>query len=257
MLDGANDYLVRARGLLPEVLKRFAQDIKTEPSIPGKDWFRPGTVVFAHRDLGGNLVGYERKGEGFQDGGKRSFSQMAFGSDKRLTMMGDRTNPTTIIVGEVGIEVLSKYQHDGLKAGRFDDRTLLCSPFGMPKDEALEQFAEMAAKWPEARIVLAMNNDKAGDLFTEKFAAAVRKGRGEQAGVDVERPPEQFNDWNDFIRGRTIEQAEAIKAEAKAELAAKATAEKEARRAEEAKRAEEARKAAEEAAKRNAPTLTP
>lgn len=249
MLSGANDYLVRVRGIMPEVLKRFAADIKTEPNVD-KPWFRPGAVAFAHRNLAGDIVGYERKGEGWQDGGKRSFSQMAYGSDKRLTMMGDRENPTTIIVGEVGIEVLSKFQHDGLQAGRFDDRTLLCSPFGMPKDEALEQFAEMVAKWPEARIVLAMNNDGAGQLFTDKFRAAVVKGRGTDAGVTVEQPPKEFNDWNDCIRGRTIEVAERIKAEARAELEAKA--------AEERARQEAERKAAEEAARKaQEPSLVP
>lgn len=222
MADTVNTYLVKARGIAPAILERFRADIRTERA--GK-YSVEGVACFAHRDLSGAIVGYERKGEGWQDGGRRAFSQMAAGSDKRFTMMGDTQAPRRIYVAESSVDGLSIYQHD-----RQPERALIVSPYGNPSGVALAQFRELVAQHPGAEVHIAMDNDADGRRFAELFEDEVKAARGPDASVVDRRPGEQFKDWNDQVRGVTREMAAKAKAERQeAEARARREAEEKAR----------------------------
>lgn len=205
MSTALNQYLVKARGIAPAILDRFKNDIRTERA--GK-YSTEGVACFAHRTLDGTIVGYERKGEGYQDGGRRAFSQMQHGSEKRFTMMGETAKPTRIYVAESSVDGLSIYQHD-----RQPEGALIVSPYGNPSGEALAQFRDLIARHPEAEVHVAMDNDADGRRFAELFEAEVKAARGPDAGVVDRRPGDEFKDWNDQLRNITREQAATAKRE--------------------------------------------
>lgn len=226
MSSAINQYLAKVRGIAPDLLERFRNDIRTESA--GK-YSVEGVACFAHRTLDGTIVGYERKGEGWQDGGRRAFSQMQAGSDKRFTMMADTDKPSRIYVAESSVDGMSIVQVDGKPKG-----IMIVSPYGNPSGEALEQFRELIRRNPQAEVHVAMDNDADGRRFAELFEAEVKAARGPEAGVVDRRPGEQFKDWNDQLRGITREQAAEAKAEREREEAKRRQAEEEARRQAEA-----------------------
>lgn len=220
----ANDYLLKVREIAPEVLSRFRSEIRTT---------RSGVAVFAHRDLDGRITGYEYKGAGDQDGGKRSISKFSDGGEKNFTQMGDVKNPSRIYVAESGVDGLSIYQADGQPG-----RALLCSFYGNPSGVALERFRELVRRHPDAEVHVAMDNDTAGRRFAAQVEEKVREARGPEASVTDRRPGEDYKDWNDQVRGWSKEDAARLRAEREAEVAAHAEQERQA--------AEAARAAAEQ-----------
>lgn len=220
----ANDYLSKVREIAPEVLARFRAEIRTTSS---------GIAAFAHRDLEGRITGYEYKGAGDQDGGKRSISKFSEGGEKNFTQMGDVKNPTRIYVAESGVDGLSVYQADGQP-----ERALVCSFYGNPSAVALDRFRELVRRHPDAEVHVAMDNDTAGRRFAAQVESKVQEARGPDTGVIDRRPGDAFKDWNDEIRGWTREDASRLRAEREAEMQAQAEREMQA--------AEVARIAAEE-----------
>ena len=223
MSSAINQYLAKVRGIAPDLLERFRNDIRTEAA--GKHTVE-GMACFAHRTLDGTIVGYERKGEGWQDGGRRAFSQMQAGSDKRFTMMTDTDKPSRIYVAESSVDGMSIVQVDGKPKG-----IMIVSPYGNPSGEALEQFRELIRRNPQSEVHVAMDNDADGRRFAEMFEAEVKAARGPDASVVDRRPGEAFKDWNDQLRGITREMAAEAKAKRESEEAEKRRrAEEEARR---------------------------
>lgn len=210
----ANDYLLKVREIAPDVLSRFRSEIRTT---------RSGVAAFAHRDLDGRITGYEFKGAGDQDGGKRSISKFSDGGEKNFTQMGDAKNPSRIYVAESGVDGLSIYQADGQP-----ERALVCSFYGNPSGVALERFRELVRRHPGAEVHVAMDNDSSGRRFAAQVEEKVREARGSEASVTDRRPGEDYKDWNDQIRGWSKDDAARLRAEREAEVQAQAERERQA-----------------------------
>jgi hypothetical protein len=215
-----NVWLQEARGIRKEVLERFRADIRTERQGSQNE----GGACFAHRDETGAITGFQRKGPRRGEGEKRSFSFWSTGGQKAITRMGDNENPAVIYVGEGSIDLLSKYQADGMPP-----RALLCATDGATSTYAMEELAKLAARHPKARIVMAFDNDEtktkvnphtgevrverpAGEVLAEKAEAAIR-AKNPEAIIEREFPPPEFKDWNDAIRGIRRDQAPASEQE--------------------------------------------
>ena len=192
------------------MLERFKADIRSEGKGSKQN---PGGACFAHRNEAGEVVGYQRKGPKPTPDAERSFSQWSSGGQKAITRMGDNDKPAVIYVGEAGIDVLSVYQHDGQPR-----RSLLCALDGATSKEALDEVAKLAVKHPNARILLAFDNDlekekvnphtgevrtirAAGEMQAERVEEAIRT-RAPEARTERHFPPVEFKDWNDCIRGK-------------------------------------------------------
>lgn len=208
----ANDYLLKVRDIAPEILSRFRSEIRTT---------RTGVAAFAHRDLEGRITGYEFKGAGDQDGGRRSISKFSDGGEKNFTQMGDSKSPSRIYVAESGVDGLSIYQADGQPAG-----SLVCSFYGNPSAVALDRFRELTRRHPEAEVHIAMDNDTAGRRFAAQVEEKVREARGPDATVTDRRPGDEYKDWNDQIRGWSKDDAVRLRAEREAEMQAQAERER-------------------------------
>jgi conjugative relaxase-like TrwC/TraI family protein len=222
MSDGANEWLTHSRGLAQEVLDRFRADIRTEGSASKQN---PGGACFAHRNEAGEVVGYQRKGPKHAETDTRGFSQWSAGGQKLFTSMGERETPSVIYFGETAIDLLSAYQQDGQPKG-----ALLCAFDGGTSQEAMEEAAKLAAKHPEARLLVAFDNDlprqrtnphtggvivlpPAGDAMAQRLEAAIR-ARVPDAALERHFPPSEFKDWNDCLRGITREEVERRAAQA-------------------------------------------
>jgi len=61
-----------------------------------------------------------------------------------------------------------------------------------------------------------MDNGPDGERFAAQVKEAIREGRMD-ATIEDRNPGSEFKDWNDRIRGITVEEAARLKAEAKRE----------------------------------------
>lgn len=202
-----NSYLLQVRDIAREVLDRFRNDIRTT---------RDGHAAFAHRDLEGRITGFEVKGAGDQDGGRRSVSRFSADTEKNFTQLGDTRAPLRIYVAESAVDGLSIYQAD-----RQPERALIVSFYGQPSGVALGRFRELVRRHPAAEVHVAMDADTAGRNFAAQVEERVREARGHEAAVVDRRPDEGFKDWNDQIRGWTVEDAARLRADREAEMKAK------------------------------------
>lgn len=181
---GAHPYLVDERKLSPKILldERFARSIRT-------DSFHKN-AVFPHYDEHG-LSGYELKNHGFtgfsKHGEKSVWYSANAGSCKRL------------VIVESAIDGLSHAQ----LVGRPDDGYLSLGGQPSPEQMALLERALAKAQARGAGLVLATDNDPAG----EKLAAKIRSLAPE--GMAIKRDRSEANDWNqdlkDSFGGATIQ----------------------------------------------------
>ncbi|OWO89995.1 hypothetical protein B5E41_29145 [Rhizobium esperanzae] len=215
---GVNPYLRDVRGIDVQTQRCFPGQIGTESSMGKKN---PSGATFAHKDLEGNIWNVERKGIK-QEGAKRSFSEMGPGT-KRLGLLGDVQNPSRIYVAESIIDGISLFQADGRP-----ERSLIASTFGNPSDEGLHDLHELAKRNPGVDFHIAMDNDSAGRNFAAMVEDSMKLARGEDATVVDRRPPVEYKDWNDQVRGIKVtaedKAAEEHKARSLAEDRAKAAA---------------------------------
>lgn len=202
-----NGYLLHVREIAREVLDRFRNDIRTT---------RDGHAAFAHRDLEGRITGFEVKGAGDQDGGRRSVSRFSSDTEKNFTQLGDTRAPLRIYVAESAVDGLSIYQADGQPP-----RALITSFYGQPSGVALDRFRELVRRHPDAEVHVAMDNDTSGRNFASQIEQKVQEARGSEAGTHDRRPDAAYKDWNDQIRGWTKEDAAGLRAEREAEVKAR------------------------------------
>lgn len=202
-----NGYLLQVRDIAREVLDRFRNDIRTT---------RDGHAAFAHRDLEGRITGFEVKGAGDQDGGRRSVSRFSADTEKNFTQLGDTRAPLRIYVAESAVDGLSIYQADGQP-----QRALIASFYGQPSGVALDRFRELVRRHPAAEVHVAMDNDTSGRSFAAQVEEKVQQARGPEAGIHDRRPDAAYKDWNDQIRGWTQEDAAGLRAEREAEVKAR------------------------------------
>ncbi|GBR25837.1 DUF3991 and TOPRIM domain-containing protein [Komagataeibacter nataicola] len=154
-------YLTEIRGLPDHIVAIAGQQgaLKEGPH---------GTAWFGHRDVDGQFTGMEMRGpdyKGFSTGGvgKRLFGFRADGGEAPVTRL---------VVTEAAIDALSFAALD-----RFQKGTLYTSTGGgmSPESEAnLKRVMMQVAAQPEARLVVAVDNDLQGDRYAGKFAAMAR-----------------------------------------------------------------------------------
>lgn len=163
------------RGISEATLTAYAHDQVRED--------RRGNVFFAHRDLVGNVLGFEVKGPGW--------SGYAKGGQKTLAIFGTtdaRQSASRIVLTESGIDALSLAQLDG----RAD--TLYVSTGGGFGKRTLEEVKALVAAHPGAEIVLGFDNDPAGEEMAEKVAMAL--------DFETTRLRPIGKDWNEDLNWR-------------------------------------------------------
>lgn len=167
-------HYLEQRGIDLATVKAYAHALRMD---------RKGNVLFAHTNDSGQVVGYEIKG--------REFSGFSKGGVRTLCRMGPSAGqPEKIALTESGIDALSLAQI----VGRQD--TLYLSTGGALGPHTLAAIKAVAAKYPEAEILLGFDNDLAG----EGFAANVERildGR-----ENVRRVVPKAKDWNDQLQLR-------------------------------------------------------
>lgn len=152
-----------------------------------------GTAWFGHRDAGGQFTGMEMRGpeyKGFSTGG---IGKRLFG------FRGDEgTEPARrLVVTEAAIDALSFAAMD-----RFQKGSLYTSTGGgmSPESEAnLMQVMATVAKQPDARLVIAVDNDRQGHVYAAKLAVMAEKVGLWSGRISPKTPG---NDWNEVLRAR-------------------------------------------------------
>ncbi|MBO1360281.1 DUF3991 and TOPRIM domain-containing protein [Acetobacter sacchari] len=185
-------YLSEQRGLPERVLEAAVKQnlLREGPN---------GTAWFAHRDNSGALSGMEMRGpeyRGFSTGGigKRLFR---FEADPGAP-------PSRIVVAEAAIDALSFAATD-----RFARNSVYLSTAGGMSPESLAEFRQvlsLAAKQPDSRLIIAVDNDRQGDHYARMFTAIAQ-----EAGLWSGRlsPKEAGSDWNQVLRARGGKDVEA------------------------------------------------
>lgn len=174
-----NAYLTGDRRIPPTVLAspRFAEFIRTDSR---------GNVVFPHSDDHG-LCGFELK--------RRSFTGFAPGGTKAVWMSGVDPGDTSLAVAESGIDAVS------YAAIRGFERTRFASIAGQMNETQPGLLIETMRALPAtARVVLAFDNDDAGDELTRTVAALFAGLDRPDLSLDDDRPATRGRDWNDALR---------------------------------------------------------
>lgn len=201
MTETLSAYLTR-RGIEADTWKGVKADVRAESNHPRAS--NPGGVAFAHRDASGAIIGYARRG-GPSEG--QSWKGFSAGGTPALWQSGERNNPSRIVITESAIDTLSKWQIERRPGG-----VLLTATDGNPGGVALDTVKELARRHPEATWQIAVDNGADGDRFAARIRTAIEEANP-AARIEDSRPPAEFKDWNDKLRGRTIAQVEAEKAE--------------------------------------------
>ena len=174
--DGGHPYLVEQRGIDPELLAdpRFAGMVRIDAR---------GNAVFPHFDRDG-ITGYELKNEGFTGFAKHG--------EKALWHTANLGRAPRIVIVESAIDALSHAQISG------DTDAAYVSVGGSMSDKQRELVRSMLEKAGDVRIVLATDNDEAGDALAEQIAALA------PASARIERDAPTSKDWNDQLRDEQL-----------------------------------------------------
>lgn len=176
-LEDNSGYLNR-RGIRPETLQspRFRGAWRVDAR---------GNVLFPHSDSEG-LSGYEIK--------NRGFTGFASGGIKALWRSAEEPTDSRLVLTESAIDALSYHQL------RPDPRTRYASAGGcLSTHQELVIPEVFAALPPSCTVILALDNDEAGELL----AAHVRRLAPES--TFVRSAPATAKDWNDVLRERERE----------------------------------------------------
>lgn len=217
----ATDVFPKERGLDRGTLLAFEGDVKRDVFKDSNGKWQAG-LAFAHRDVirYGTITGYESKlpASKTTDGEDRQTTKFVDGGGKGLVMMGPKAKGSfeTVVVTEAGIDCLSYWQEKKLpsnykelsEAARLEAAstvkkdTLLLATGGQAADQAQRGIELLAKANPQAKFVIAMDNDYAGYGFREQLKEAVLRGNP-QAIVVFEQPNSiLFKDWNDQVRNK-------------------------------------------------------
>ncbi|PFX55026.1 DUF3991 and toprim domain-containing protein [Bacillus pseudomycoides] len=150
-------------------------------------------VVFKWREQGGtgDIVGAERQGTVKMENKRGSFKQILPNGKPHTGFMVDVGKPTSIYYFESPIDLLSYWT---LQQNRLQNARLV-SMNGLKMKTVLRTFKEAKDEGLLVnRIVLAVDNDKAGKEFTEKMGALTITPRVQM------HIPSQEKDWNDVLK---------------------------------------------------------
>lgn len=174
-----SDFLTQTRGISAEVIQsdRFAGRILTDDR---------GNSVFPHYGLGG-ICGYEIKNLGFT-----GFSP---GGSKGLWCSRGKEDDSTLVIGEGALDVLS---YVALHA---NPRARYVSTGGTLNPTQPELIKRAVAKIPVgSEIILAMDNDKGGELLAAKITESLPPELIEERILRIDKPHLPGEDWNDVLR---------------------------------------------------------
>ena len=216
----ATDSFPRERGIERATIVYFGDDVRREPF---KDWksgeWKAG-LAFAHRDVQkwGTITGIESKRpEAFASNGeplpKTRFTE---GEGKGLGMLGQklRGKANEIVVAESGIDALSWWQANKLPsdfksksdeeklkiASKVPQGTLLLSTAGTSSAHAMQGIELLAKANPQAKWIIAPDNDQAGHRIRDDVREAILKGNP-KARIEIHAPESiLYKDWNDQVR---------------------------------------------------------
>lgn len=178
-------YLTEERGLPGSIVAVAGRQGALKEGPNGTAWFR-------HRDAGGQFTGMEMRGaeyKGFSTGGgKRLFE---FRTDEGTEAV------RRLVVTEAAIDAMSFAALDHLKKG-----SLYTSTGGgmSPESEAnLKQVMATVAKQPDARLIIAVDNDHQGHVYAAKLAAMAQDVGLWSGRISPKTPGD---DWNKALRAR-------------------------------------------------------
>lgn len=180
--DDVHHYLTRKRGLSPDLVR----SVIATGDVYGDD---RKNAVFLRRDPSGNVTGCMKRGTQ-----PKRFVQVLGDKKTGWFSYGERKTPRVIAICESAIDALSFYdlqQQAGAAGGLLVISTDGCGQIP----------ADLAERYPRAKIVAAPDKDKAGNGLAEKIR---------EHYPHCERMKPAGKDWNeDLLQARTEEVAPA------------------------------------------------
>jgi len=168
--------------------RRIPDRVTADPRFAGRIYQDQRTnAIFPHYDLEG-VCGYEIK--------NTNFTGFSPGGSKGLWCSRTTPEDNKLVIGEAAIDVLS------FAALHPDLHTRYMSTGGaLNEDVQPELIKRAAAKMPEgAEIILAMDNDEAGERLAEQIKALLSPVVGEEGIISAQVPQRDGEDWNDVLR---------------------------------------------------------
>ena len=214
--NASNSWLVEQRGIPADVISRFASDICGAP----RDKTAPNRLgaAFAHRDANLSLTGVVRCG---LEGVRSQPESGAMG----MFQAGDLSRPHRVYIAESTVNALSLLTIDGRP-----NNVALLALDGNLHEKAKEIIAARAHAWPETEWHVAQSHRAEPEVATDKGSIVGRVSQdqlvaailiGNPSATIVTRDPgEDYEDWNDRLRGPAFGR-EAIAAKRAAEDAAR------------------------------------
>lgn len=217
-----SDQYPKQRGIERATILRFEHDVKRDVVKDQKTGEWKAGLAFAHRDVikFGTITGIESKRPVAlaSNGEAMATTKFTDGEGKGLGMIGNKMRgdkgPVTIVAAESGIDALSWWQETKLPADfksksdeqklaiakAVPDDTLMLSVAGTASQHALQGIELIAKNNPQAKWVIAPDNDFAGQAIRDNIQAAILKGN-KNAQIEIQAPSNIVHkDWNDHIR---------------------------------------------------------
>lgn len=147
-------------------------------------------AVFPHMNRDG-ISGYEIK--------NRDFTGFAPGGEKALWCSRAAPGDNALVIAETAIDALSHHTFNLPKLTRY------ISIAGQMSDEQQELVrAAMEKMQSGGKIILALDNDKAGDALAGKITAIHAEIKGRACALVDDRPPRRGDDWNDVLKANVF-----------------------------------------------------
>ena len=168
--------------------RHIPEHLTADPRFAGRIYQDQRTnAIFPHYNLEG-VCGYEIKNQ--------NFTGFSPGGSKGLWCSRITPEDTSLVIGEATIDVLS------FAALHPDLHTRYMSTGGALNDEVQPELIKRAAAKmpPGAKIILAMDNDEAGQALVAKIKALISPVLAEGCIVSEKMPKSRGGDWNDALR---------------------------------------------------------
>jgi len=177
-------YLAAQRGLPESVLliARAADAVREGPR---------GSAWFAHRDNAGVLTGIEMRGPDY-----RNFS--AGGGKALFRLPGALGSPPRVAVCEAAIDALSLAAIERCRPDTL--YTATAGGMGPATVATLQRLLSALAADPVGILIAASDADIAGRRYAARLMDLAAEARVRFSAI---LPPDELNDWNDFLRART------------------------------------------------------
>ena len=178
-IRGYNRYLVEERSISPEILSltSFRDTIRVDSRE---------NLLFPHA-AGSEITGYEIRG--------MRFKGFAKGGIKGLWTSRHSDYVSRLAVTESALDALAYAAVVGHERTRF---VSIAGQLNRVQPDLL--ISEIQHLPDGVVVVLAMDNDEAGDRLTERLAEIFKRANRHDLGLLIDRPPLRGTDWNDVAR---------------------------------------------------------